>query len=291
MEQKVAVFGGIGRREDIAKDLIGKGWRVAISYRSGGSSEKRVISLVDQYGSKKALGILANISKYQEAEKLMQKVLEDYGRIDTLINLASHFPPLEERQRMGSKGILDSDWEYYNSNFFVARNSALALLNLKNNPANELSVINTSDTEVLGYIRRIIDPYKNIRKSILEISLEDIKEEGIKQLVEDNNDPLKLNPYHLAKRDVVYLTRSLALKYGPKHVRVNAIAPGPISPPQGLTENKHKHVLEKTLLKDRWGGTQAFIDVINYLLTSNFITGTIIPIDAGQDIYNMVIPK
>lgn len=288
IEKKVALFGGIGRREDIAKDLVSKGWRVAISYRAEGSSKDRIQDLIKELGDDKVLGVVAEISQYEEAEKFVQQTFEKYGRIDALINIASNFPEESERERMGSEGIKEEDWEYYKSNFFVARNTTKALLDLKNNPAKEINIINTSDTNILRYNHwGIIDPYEKFNKDILEVSIDDIKDIGIKQLEEDNADVMSLNPYSLAKRDIGYLTRKLAEKYGNKGVRVNAIAPGPISPPPGKTKEEWKHVLENTLLKDRWGGTEAFIQAINYFLNTKFITGVILPVDAGQDVYNM----
>jgi len=284
--KRVAIFGGIGRREDIAKDLINNGWRVAISYRDGRSSEKKVKKLIKDLGNDKVIGINAEISEYEDAKRFINESFKKYGRIDALINIASHFPNELERKRMG-KRIESDDWSYYRSNFFVARNTSEALINLKNNPAKEINIINFSDAAVLAYIHRIIDPYAAIGIDILKISVEDIKSIGIKQLKKDGADLMFLNPYSLAKRDVGYLTRKLAEKYGKRGIRVNAIAPGPISPPPGKTEEEWKHILRYTLLKDRWGRTEALTKAISHFIDNKFLTGVILPVDAGQDVYNM----
>ena len=81
IEEKVALFGGIGRQEDIVRFLINKNWKIAISYRQGRGSEKIVKGLIEEFGTDKILGVSAEISEYEEAEKLINETFKKYGRI------------------------------------------------------------------------------------------------------------------------------------------------------------------------------------------------------------------
>src|SRR5207244_3270807 len=80
--------------------------------------------------------------------------------------------------------------------------------------------------------------------------------------------------YNVAKSAVVGLTKSLAKELAP-HVLVNAIAPGPILRPPGLTEEENKEVLSHTLV-NKWGGAEEIARGVLYLLESDFVTGHIL---------------
>lgn len=90
--------------------------------------------------------------------------------------------------------------------------------------------------------------------------------------------------YHLSKRALFSLTRMLAWEYAP-HVRVNAIAPGIILPPEGeglewLEKLRHTNPL------DSYGTVEDITDAALFLLASEFITGEVIHVDGGRHIKN-----
>jgi len=89
-------------------------------------------------------------------------------------------------------------------------------------------------------------------------------------------------PYNVAKSAVEGMTRALAIELAPG-VQVNCIAPGPILKPPGLSEEENNEVLSRTPLK-RWGGEEEISKAVQFLLTSDFVTGQIIPIDGGRSI-------
>lgn len=88
-------------------------------------------------------------------------------------------------------------------------------------------------------------------------------------------------PYCTAKAGVVALTHGLAKAMAP-HVRVNAIAPGPILPPPGLGRTEKKRAQDKTLLK-RWGSPADIAQTVLFLVEgSDFVTGQVIAVDGGR---------
>jgi NAD(P)-dependent dehydrogenase (short-subunit alcohol dehydrogenase family) len=90
-------------------------------------------------------------------------------------------------------------------------------------------------------------------------------------------------PYYVAKAGVIALTEALALELAPDNILVNAIAPGPIVAPPGLTVEEHAAVEAATPL-GRWGGGTEIAKVVLALLDSDFITGETIRVDGGRHV-------
>ena len=84
----------------------------------------------------------------------------------------------------------------------------------------------------------------------------------------------------VAKVGLWALTRQLALELAP-NVRVNAIAPGPTIPPVDFDQAKIDRTAGKTLL-DRWGTPQDIVNTVRYMVETDYLTGTLIPVDGGQ---------
>jgi NAD(P)-dependent dehydrogenase (short-subunit alcohol dehydrogenase family) len=90
-------------------------------------------------------------------------------------------------------------------------------------------------------------------------------------------------PYYSSKAAVVGLTESLALELAPE-ILVNAIAPGPILEPPGVTPEESMAVIEATPLR-RWGGAAEIAKTVLFLVDSDFITGECIRVDGGRHLY------
>ncbi len=85
--------------------------------------------------------------------------------------------------------------------------------------------------------------------------------------------------YHISKRMLFTMTRMLALEYAPR-VRVNAVAPGLILPPQGEDENYlQNHARDNPL---HTHGNEADITAaVLFLIRSRFVTGQVLFVDGG----------
>ena len=88
-------------------------------------------------------------------------------------------------------------------------------------------------------------------------------------------------PYYVAKAGVVALTEALALELAPDQVQVNAIAPGPILPAAGTTEQMQAAVIKATPL-GHWGGADVVTHAVMGLLAQDWITGQTIRVDGGR---------
>lgn len=90
-------------------------------------------------------------------------------------------------------------------------------------------------------------------------------------------------PYYVAKRGVIGLTEALALELAEDRILVNAIAPGPMLPPPGTTDEEYKAVEAATPL-GRWGGAEEIVRAVLLLVESDFITGETIRVDGGRHV-------
>ncbi|KAK9818709.1 hypothetical protein WJX74_000456 [Apatococcus lobatus] len=102
-----------------------------------------------------------------------------------------------------------------------------------------------------------------------------------------------------AKAAVDSLTRSLALEWGHFHIRVNGIAPGPISGTAGMTklfaggDDAMQHYM-KTIPLGRLGTKWDIAMAVNYLCSSaaRYVTGATLVVDGGEWMYRPpLIPR
>jgi NAD(P)-dependent dehydrogenase (short-subunit alcohol dehydrogenase family) len=92
--------------------------------------------------------------------------------------------------------------------------------------------------------------------------------------------------YCAAKAGVEGLTRSLAAEYGPRRVRVNAVAPGVIVTDAWAAGRERPGMIRALELRTplrRWGEPDEVADVIRFLVSddSRYVTGQTIVVDGG----------
>lgn len=90
-------------------------------------------------------------------------------------------------------------------------------------------------------------------------------------------------PYYVAKAGAIALTEALALELAPANILVNAVAPGPIMAPPEMDEKEQRAVEAATPL-GRWGGADAIVRVVLFLIETDFVTGETIRVDGGRHI-------
>jgi len=88
-------------------------------------------------------------------------------------------------------------------------------------------------------------------------------------------------PYYVAKGAVIALTEALALEVAADDILVNAVAPGPIAPPEGTSQDEVAAVERATPL-GRWGGELEIAKAVLALIESDYITGETIRVDGGR---------
>ena len=83
------------------------------------------------------------------------------------------------------------------------------------------------------------------------------------------------SPYVRTKRALLADTRKLAALFA-QSLRVNAVAPGPVLPPEG------RHEPSGEMLLDRRPTPEDVAAAVVYLLSAESVTGVVLPVDAGQ---------
>ena len=97
--------------------------------------------------------------------------------------------------------------------------------------------------------------------------------------------------YSASKAGVHHLTRVLAVELGPRHVIVNAIAPGPFeSKMMASTLETEQQRLESTAPLRRIGRPNDIAGIVTFLSSwaSTYITGAVIPVDGGINLQREV---
>jgi NAD(P)-dependent dehydrogenase (short-subunit alcohol dehydrogenase family) len=84
----------------------------------------------------------------------------------------------------------------------------------------------------------------------------------------------------LTKGGLNAATKSLAIEYASKGVRVNAVAPGVIKTPMHAPETHE--FLAKLHPVGRMGETKDIVDAVLFLESAGFVTGEILHVDGGQ---------
>ena len=258
IKDKVAIISGAGGvlGGSIAGSFVKEGAKVvAIDIRKE-QLDARVNELRSLGGD--AIGIVGNVLDTESLEQVAKDVVDKWGRIDILINIAGGNMPgatLLPEQPVFDMNI--SDWDKVinlnlNGTVFPSLVFGKVMAEQKKG-----SIINISSMAAYSAITRV-PGYSAAKTAISNFTQ--------------------------------WMAMEMAMKYG-DGIRVNAVAPGffigdqnravLINPDGSLTE-RSKKVLAKTPM-NRFGDISELNGVIQFLCSdaASFITGTIIPVDGG----------
>lgn len=190
---------------------------------------------------KRAVALQADLGHPEACQRLVTDTVTALGRLDVLVNMASLYR---------STAIDDLTLEHWDSQMAVDLRAAwlcsqAAIPHMRR--AGTGRIINFSD-----WVARSGRPrYKGYL------------------------------PYYVAKAGIIGLTEALALELASDQILVNAIAPGPIVAPAGLSQDDIAAVEDATPL-GRWGGEIEIAKAALVLVESDFITGETIRVDGGR---------
>ncbi|SFD76325.1 NAD(P)-dependent dehydrogenase, short-chain alcohol dehydrogenase family [Paenibacillus catalpae] len=185
--------------------------------------------------------VAGDISNPQIAQRLIDEGLSRFGRIDTLVNNAGIF-------------LAKPFHDYTEAEFESV---------LSTNVAGFFHITQRAVTEML----------KSGSGHIVNITASGASEQPIKSV------PSVLAA--LTKGGLTTATKSLAIEYADKGIRVNAVAPGVIKTPMHAVETHD--FLSKLHPMGRMGEAQEIVDAIVYLESAQFVTGAVIHVDGGQN--------
>ncbi|HAJ35720.1 MAG TPA: short-chain dehydrogenase [Chloroflexi bacterium] len=90
----------------------------------------------------------------------------------------------------------------------------------------------------------------------------------------------RFTAHAVGKAGMLALTHQMALELAPT-IRVNAVAPGPVLPPDNHRPEDAEQVAQRTLLK-RWGKPEDVAGAVRYLIEADYATGSVVVVDGGE---------
>lgn len=242
---------GIGKAT--VKRFGKEGSNVAINYRSSQEKAEETNAELEEICNRitasgcKSFIIQGDISKENDVKNLFGEIIEEWGKLDLLINNAgiqlespSHEMSVEDFDKVINTNLRGA--------FLCSRE---AINHFLSRPGGGIILNNSSVHEVIpkpGFIS-----------------------------------------YSLSKGGMENLTKSLALEYAEKGIRVNAVGPGailtPINPWRDDPEKKQQ--VESRIPMKRAGNPEEVASVLAFLASddASYITGQTIFVDGGLTLY------
>jgi NAD(P)-dependent dehydrogenase (short-subunit alcohol dehydrogenase family) len=244
IRDRVALVTGGAHRvgRSIALALAREGAHVAITYHASADEARQTVAEIETCGVE-GLAVHCDQSDPAQVAAVFDAIRARWGRLDILVNSAAIM------QQKPFLEITPQDWDAtiginLTGPFLFSQHAGRMML-ARNSTASETSgiIINIADEAGLTPWPRYVH-------------------------------------HSVSKAGVIMLTRATALALAP-HVRVNAVAPGPVLKPNGWTDAQWETLRPSTPL-DRLGSPQDVVEAALYLIRAEFVTGDVLVVDGGR---------
>ncbi len=250
LENKVVIITGAGSGIGAATaTLFGEhGAKVIVSDLNMESAQGVVDGIIKAGGT--SFAVQANVTKFEEVEALVSKVVNEYGQLDVMVNNAG----IGGKNQKKTADHTHEDWH---------------------------NVIAVNQTGVFY---------------CMQVALQQMMKQGYGSIVNVASlAGLRPSGYNLSysasKYAVVGMTKSAALEYGRKNIRINAVCPGYTNSAlldQLLSSRPDMgDTLKRLIPMDRFGEATEIAEAIAWLASDNskYITGQTITLDGGTSLH------
>jgi NAD(P)-dependent dehydrogenase (short-subunit alcohol dehydrogenase family) len=211
-----------------------------------------------------SVGFAIDITDEKAIENNVKQLIENFGKIDGLVNNAANNPKVEDSKEVNFSRLENFSLDIWNDDIAVGLTGAFLCakhygFEISKNP-NGGSIVNISSD--LG----LIAPDQRL-----------YSKEGVA------NDKQNVKPitYSVVKTGLIGLTRYLATYWADKNVRCNAMCPGGVE--NGQPEEFLKEV-NKRIPMGRMANSDEYQGTLLWMLSdaSSYLNGAIVPVDGGR---------
>lgn len=236
---KRALVTGAGQRvgRAIALELGAAGMHVVVHYHQSRKGAEETAAQITRAGGKASL-LSADLSKRDEARRLVDQATSELGGLDLLVASAANF----ERVALGD--VDDAAWD---------------------------RSLNLNLASPFALVQRAVPALRAARGSVVFITCSSA------------TVPMKSYlPYVVSKGALRHLMKTLALELAPE-VRVNAVAPGTVMPPESYDAAAIQR-LERAIPLARVGSPEDIARAVAFLARAPFVTGHELAVDGGRSV-------
>ena len=237
---------GIGAA--IARAFAGQGAAVAVNYLQRADAATQVVDACRDAGGD-AVAFQADVTEPEQADALVERAIDEFGRLDVLVNNAFAPYSFDPEKRTPFDGL---QWDDYLRQFDGSVGAAF-------------------------HMCRAALPHLGARADGAIVNI-------VSDLVED--PVVAYHDYGTAKSALVGFSRNLAADVGPQGVRVNCVAPGLVHPTEGSAGTRasfREAIMAATPLR-RLARPEDVAGPVLFLASAaaRCITGQVLLVDGGR---------
>jgi NAD(P)-dependent dehydrogenase (short-subunit alcohol dehydrogenase family) len=227
----------------------------------------RLIQEIDTKFNVQASGYVVDITNEDEIKKNLNEIIDQFGRIDCLVNNAANNPKVEKSSEKNFTRLENFPLDVWNKDIAVGLTGAFLCAKYYGNQISKNSnggvIVNISSD--LG----LISPDQRL-----------YQQSGLPE----SQQPVKPVTYSVVKTGVIGLTRYLATYWAEKNVRCNAICPG------GVENGQPKEFIQEVSLRipvGRLANANEYQSTLIWMLSdaSSYLNGAIVPVEGGRTVW------